>query len=124
MTPDSSDDEIVSAFFANFQEEGDGPNFDAFLTMSEIVRRDPERAWHLTVEMLRTATDPLYQAYVAAGPLENLMNSYGLELIDRVEELASREPWFRECLAGVWGHMEPEIRARVDKAILGPMEGH
>jgi hypothetical protein len=113
-----SDSELVKGYFASYSDGGgEGPNFWAWEEMTEMIRSDPERAWRLTLEMLRTSSDPLYQAYVAAGPLEDLLNHYGEKFIDRIEALAKTERWFVESLCGVWGHMKPEIRARVQNAI-------
>jgi len=117
MDTPCSNSEIVAGYFANFIEGGDGPNFWAFEEMSELVSADPERAWGLAIEMLRGSSDPLYTAYVAAGPLEDLLSRHGRELIGRIEVLAKSEPWFRECLVGVWGTLQPDIRERVNNAI-------
>ena len=82
-----------------------------------MVTSDPERAWRLTVELLRSAEDPLFRAYVAAGPLEDLLALSGPMFIVRVEDLAKSEAWFREALRSTYGNrMKPEIHQRVELA--------
>ena len=110
-----SDEELIAGYFATFADGGGGPNFWAFEELTDMVRSDPDRLWRLTVAMLRDGSDPLYQAYVAAGPLEDLLRYQGERFIDRVEALAQAEPWFVECLRGVWASMTPDVRDRVRK---------
>jgi hypothetical protein len=110
-----SDEELVAGYFASFADGGGGPSFWAFEELTDMIRSDPERLWRLTITILRDASDPLYQAYVAAGPLEDLLRYHGERFIDRVESLAKSEPWFVECLRGVWASMTPDVRDRVRK---------
>ena len=116
-----TDGELVRGYLASFEEgdDGDGTNFWATEELMAMVSSDPERAWRLTLEMLRSVQDALFRAYVAAGPLEDLLCNHGSLFIERVEALAKTEPWFLESLRTVYGHirMQPEIYARVQQAL-------
>ena len=58
-------------------------------------------------------------AILAAGPLEDLLADNGPEYIERVEELARRDPTFNYLLGGVWrSTMTDEIWRRVRAARL------
>jgi hypothetical protein len=97
-----SNQALIEGYFASFTEGGDGPNAWAYEEMLELQHSNPERAWELTLSILRVATDPLYKAFVAAGPLEDLLASHGSQFITRVEALASAESWFLEALHSVY----------------------
>lgn len=53
---------------------------------------------------------------LAAGPLEDLIDDFGPQFIDRVEDEAKRNVAFRHLLGGVWKSGSPEIWARVENA--------
>ena len=53
-------------------------------------------------------------AVLAAGPLEDLLAKRGEDFIDRVEELARKDPKFNDLLGGVWRNtMTDEVWQRV-----------
>lgn len=54
---------------------------------------------------------------LAAGPLEDLLASFGELYIDRVETLARRDPKFNDLLGGVWKNsMSDEVWERVTRS--------
>jgi len=56
---------------------------------------------------------------LAAVPLEDLLSKFGAAYIDRIEELARKDPKFNHLLGGVWQLTTPdEIWKRVEKARL------
>ncbi len=60
----------------------------------------------------------------AAGPLENVLDCCGSEIIEAVGGLARPSPQFRLMLSGIWGwnRIAPEIRERICKAVAaGPV---
>ena len=63
-----------------------------------------------------SATRDEVLAYIAAGPLENLLCRHPHAFIDRVEILATRDAHFRRALSGVWGweRMPDDVLARLD----------
>jgi len=96
------DSEIVDAYLKHFATRDDSL-FWAVATIDEFARIDLERAWVLTLSLVDKAPDATCLAYVAAGPLEDLLNNFGSDIIDRVELHARRDPKFRLALSGVWG---------------------
>lgn len=63
-------------------------------------------------------------SYLAAGPLENILDTFGAEVIGPVETMAKKSAKFRLLLSSVWGanRIAPEIWQRVQKAVeKGPL---
>jgi hypothetical protein len=50
---------------------------------------------------------------LAAGPLEDLIENTGVEVIDEIEALARQNPSFRYLLGGVWESGTPEVWKRI-----------
>jgi hypothetical protein len=55
-------------------------------------------------------------AYLAAGPLEDLLARHPHAFIDRIERLATSDAHFRRAVSGVWGwnSIPSDVRARLD----------
>jgi len=108
-----TDDEIVSGYLENYA--GEQAAFWAFEEVSELVWRDPERLWRITLRLIEHAPDEAAIAYVTAGPLEDILASHGAAFIERVEIMARSNKRFLIALSGGWGHtrFSPEINARV-----------
>ena len=53
---------------------------------------------------------------LAAGPLEDLIEECGEEIIEDIELEAGRNPAFRQLLGGVWESGTPEVWARIVSA--------
>ncbi len=68
-----------------------------------LSRGRPEDAWPLVLALIERAPDDEALAYVAAGPLEDLVRHYPQTFADRLVENTRRDPRFRAALAGVWG---------------------
>lgn len=84
--------------------------------MEDLHREHPDAVLDLILEILRIESDPAMLAFLAAGPLEDLVS---LKLIDRIEREAAANPKFRELLCGVWYWNEvDELKRRLD-AITG-----
>lgn len=107
-----SDSEIIKGYLYNYA--GDKNYFWAFEEVQALLSADVERAWKITCEMIRITADESALAYIAAGPLEDLLKYHGATFIDRVERLAQNDPHFRSALMGVWGLRTP-ILERVEK---------
>jgi len=77
-------------------------DFWAFGEISQIVRSgDLDKAWNITLLLLRKATDEAL-GYIAAGPLEDIIDGYGDEALDRLEEVFDKDPRLQFALSGVW----------------------
>ena len=53
---------------------------------------------------------------LAAGPLEDLINCHGNQVIERIEIESRKNPRFRNLLGGVWKAGSPEIWYRIERA--------
>jgi len=110
-----TDRELIDGYLSNYR--GDESYFWAFETVAELTSKDPERLWRITTQMISETTDELALAYIAAGPLEELLVNRGLHFIERIEREARSNSHFRECLRSVWGRdsMPPDVRVRLQK---------
>jgi hypothetical protein len=90
------------------------PRLSASEKVDDLLRRDPEAGWTLTLELIVAAPDDKVLANVAAGPLEDLLKRDPDRFIERVELQARRDPKFRRCLTGVWG-LPTSFQQRVTK---------
>ena len=79
-------------------------NWWAIEKFMELPNEDPELLWQLILKVVEKATDgdESLLSNLAAGPLEDLMCSYGEEIIGRVENEAKLNPRFKFCTKGVW----------------------
>lgn len=62
----------------------------------------PEDAWNFILAVLERDREGETIAYLAAGPLENLLSKHGPSFIERVESEARSSRRFASLLAGVW----------------------
>jgi hypothetical protein len=121
-----TDAEIISGYLAHAKtttrDGTDAENFDANEELDDLVTDEPERAWPLICEVIRRISpqDEDILAYVAAGPLEDLLVRHPYAFIDRIESLAKNDAHFRRAVSGVWGwnSIPSEIRTRLD-TLLG-----
>ncbi len=96
----------------------------------DLSRNGPwEELWEilLTVTRRDEIIDTERLAYIAAGPLEDLICKAGPEYVDRVEREAKFNRQFGKLLTGVWlRSAKPEVRDRVVKfcrAFADPIDG-
>jgi hypothetical protein len=113
----ASDDEIINGYLAYYS--GDKLSFWAFDDVCDLLSQDPERLWRITLCMISRTSDETTLAYIAAGPLEDIIAKHGSVFIDRVELIAKNDPQFFRALKHVWGHIrfKPEIYERIQKII-------
>ena len=81
VTESHNDEELVAAYLKHF-ETGDDGLFWAFERVQQYVRKDPTKAWEVTLQLIAAAPDPRTRGYVAAGPLEDLLYARGELFID------------------------------------------
>lgn len=90
--------------YLRYHEEKRPEDSWAFDRVSEIVRDEPDVALELTLLLFKKAgDDDAVLAYVAAGPLEDLLKLHGLHVIDRLEQESTTDPRLQLALSGVWG---------------------
>ena len=116
MSESPSDAELIAGYLANYA--GDESCSWAYDQVCDLLSDDPGRLWKITLQMIAQAEEGAALAYIAAGPLEDLLTYHGDLFISRVEVLAKSDAHFAEALRGVWGHVrfKPEIYARVQAA--------
>jgi hypothetical protein len=117
-------DRLVSAYLDHAEAvslhgyKGELP--PAYEEVEDLVRRDPEAAWPIVRDLVRRAVRDEVLAYIAAGPLEDLLCFHPHAFIDRIEALAGQDAHFRRALSGVWGweRMPADVLSRLE-AIFG-----
>jgi hypothetical protein len=102
------EEELVEAWFARESA------FWAWCELDDLVEEDPERAWSTIVAIVRGAESKAEREHCGAGPLEDLVRTSPELFIGRAEELAQRDPAFREALATMYITLKevPEPLAR------------
>lgn len=116
---------LVLALLALACEEPDTPRYDENFwvgdCMDTIVTEEPELGFELILRALAHFKNSPEIAYLAAGPLENLVRSSGTQMIDRIEREAAVNEKFRFLLSGIWGESgtDPGVWRRIQKAVEG-----
>jgi hypothetical protein len=88
-----TDAELIAGYLAHAmtttRDGTDAEHFEAHEELDQLVSDDPERAWPVIREIVRRISpeDEDILAYVAAGPLEDLLARHSDTFIDRIEEL-------------------------------------
>jgi|CXWL01.1.fsa_nt_gi hypothetical protein len=78
-----------------------------------------EAVWEFIIRAFERKMSSKAFAILAAGPTEDLLADFGDHYIDRVEELARKNPRFNELLGGVWqSSMTDDVWNRVQKVRL------
>jgi hypothetical protein len=112
-------DKIVTAWIAAEQAERGSPEHEAnWWAVSEVMDwaldGDGDRLWQFILEAYKRDLSDKAIGVLAAGPLEDLLAKQGVAFIDRIEELARKDPKFNHLLGGVWRNfMTDEVWQRV-----------
>ena len=112
MARDHEHDGFASDWFAEWASETFGSATDR---LNRAIETKPEVGWDLILMLVGAAPDDDALAWVAAGPLEDLLCEHGPAFISRAEALAQSDKRFRACLALVWGsnRMEAGVYERM-----------
>jgi len=91
--------------------------------LDALVKNDPDAAWPLIVEIVNDAADDPTLAYIAAGPLEELIVLHSSAVIDRIESTAATNGQLRRALSGVWlqGNVPSQVFERLAVLIKGEL---
>lgn len=94
---------------------------DALFEMLHTAN-EPERAWPIVLALVAEAPDDEALAFVAGGPLEDLIQKHGDAFADRIVERARSDPRFRSALGGVWGweNVSESLRSRLFEVLGAP----
>jgi hypothetical protein len=111
------DEELIAAYLRCSATKDDA-SFWAFERIQQYVSKDPKRAWELTLQLIAAAPDSNALAYVAAGPLEDLLYARGELFIDELEQLARCDPKFLSALQMIAGPFteKADVSNRIVKA--------
>ena len=90
--------------------------FWAVMKLDDLAYSEPSVAWSVILELIQDPLPDNAFGCVAAGPLEDLIEYHGAEVIDWVEREAHVNPRFRQLLGGVWKSSTAEVWARVERA--------
>jgi hypothetical protein len=92
-------DKLVETFLRYYEAKHEEDRW-ARDEVDTLVDSDPGTAWDVTCALLSKASSAL--AYIAAGPLENLLKRHGPAVIDRIEDESRRNGRVRLALSGAW----------------------
>jgi hypothetical protein len=101
-----TDIEIAEAYIAlqhapkESQERDD--QFWAFEEMLNVGAVDPDRTLRIILLILSKDDSAEVVEILAAGPMEDLLDGYGEQMIGKVEAEARSNPKFANLLGGVW----------------------
>lgn len=101
------DEELVAAYLRHVATKDDSL-FWAWERLQEYIAKEPRKAWELTLQLIAAAPDASAIAYVAAGPLEDLLYARGALFVDEVERLASSDLKFLSALRRIAGPFTSE----------------
>ena len=113
MTPLS---ELVDAYLRYLHEKREDLYW-AWEEVSDLVREQPESAWEVVTALVDQAKDRSQLAYIAAGPLEDLIHAHGELFVDRIGVQSRGSAQFRRALRGVWcwDDLPQDLRARFQR---------
>src|SRR5690348_3115098 len=98
-----ADSEKIADAYLRYHARKDRADRWAWEVVEKLVDQDPDEGWRITCILVNKAASDEVLAYVAAGPLEDLLKKHGLAVIDRVEEESRNNKRLRLALSGVWG---------------------
>lgn len=75
-------EELANAYFRNYHSTNKDDDFWACEEVHRLVRINLDRAWEITLLLLIKAKTDDELGYVAAGPLEDMVDGYGDRALD------------------------------------------
>ena len=93
-------DEIVAAYYKNFTTQSD-EDFWAFEAVVDLCR-DLAKGIDITLHLIDASNDELYLAYLAAGPVEDLIKWHGAQAVRLFELPSDRSEKVRRAVAGIY----------------------
>jgi hypothetical protein len=101
-----TDAEIAEGYIAMQHAPKETKEYDdlfwAFEEMCDVVAMEPDRALQLILMILSKDDSVPVVQILAAGPLEDLLDTHGDAMIGKIEEEARTNPKFAFLLGGVW----------------------
>jgi hypothetical protein len=111
-------EKIVTGWIAGSDAERGSAEYETHVeALDEVMdwmEGDGEQLWEFVLAAYKRDLSDKVIAMLAAGPLEDLLAKCGVDYIDRVEELARKDPRFNYLLGGVWRNsMTDDVWQRV-----------
>ena len=99
-----TDQELAEMFLREYDDaqKSRQTSRQAILYVDTLVNNDPKKALELLATIIDCCKNNKELAYVAAGPLENLLVYHGYAIIDKIKEKADCSEKFQLALSGVW----------------------
>ena len=102
--------------YFNYSDKTTDKHFQAWDFFWELGHTDPESAWELILILVKMAKNKRELSYLAAGPLEDLVDYHGELFIDRIENEVRKNNRFAWTILCVWpGKRNKEIYERFTK---------
>jgi hypothetical protein len=119
VEPSEVQHDLAERLMTEYQqlEAGAYCEYEAWQAMTELAQEsDPHAAWRIVKEILPRVSDDQI-GYLAAGPVEDLIDFHWQELETEMAELARSSARFREALAcvqlGPW--VPEEVKRRFEE---------
>lgn len=110
--------QIADAYLSHFRHKDVDTEWALAMVQDLALDGRWEELWEIVLALARREEEVEVEAlaYVAAGPLEDIICKAGPEFIDRVEHEAKFNRQFGRLLTGVWPRRaDPAVRERVVK---------
>jgi len=116
-------DLLITDWIAYSSEKGLSDSDPRWWAISAVImfpiNRNHEELWQFVTRTFEKEMSDKAFASLAAGPLEDLLGYFGELYIDRIEELARKNPRFNYLLGGVWKHLSTDdVWTRIEKVRL------
>jgi hypothetical protein len=98
-----------------YLRERETRNNEDFWAWEEVHRRirvDLAEAWEVTLSLVEKSGSDSALAYVAAGPLEDLVDGYGDSALDVIEAECETNQKLQRALSGIWLERESPVLMR------------
>ena len=92
---------LIEAYIRNWENNGDGDDDWAFAEVYNMPFENSKQAWLLILKLLVAAPSKKFMAYVASGPLQDLLDLEGTKLDSALKKEAENNERLRYAMAGV-----------------------
>ena len=97
---------LIEAYFENYRRLIEGKSQDDTIWILDLVDKlihdEPDKALEFIVNLINMSKDTAMLAFVAAGPLEELLVYYGTAVIEKLKIVADTSDNIQLALSGVW----------------------
>src|SRR5918999_1913196 len=98
QAPEAGEETLARTYLRQYETKSK-EDFWAYERVSDLVRHSPQAGWRITRTLISLAPNDAALAYVAAGPLEDMVKWWGNELREDIEQEARRDRRFLEALS-------------------------